>query len=230
MKTSNYIIIAFFTFLFGGVLALFVTAEFPQINNNDGKLFSKGKKLEPFSVIVAESGAHFQISTAENPHIESFYQLPDSCKFPPFAIRNDTLFVLAESTTNKQAFQDVIYCKDIKSIVAREHSNLDLRDFIITGKDTLIVKLNKAKVNLFLQDVKNQNGELRIEAQESEVYINGSRLKTMDVHAENSKIYTWNSSIGHLSGTIKNYSEIKATVMGKISVAVDSTSLINIHK
>lgn len=207
---------------------LFVAAKFHQKNNNDGQYRGEEKKLEPFSVIVAEPGAHFQISTAENPRILSLYQLPDSCKFPPFGIKNDTLFIFNDPTKDKH--QNVIYCKDIKCIVAKEHTNLDLRDFIITGEDTLIVKLNRAKVNLFLHDVKNPKGELHLQAQESEIYINGTHLKTMDVNSENSKIYTWNSSIEHLSGTIKNYSEIKATVMKKINVAVDSTSLINIHK
>lgn len=207
-----------------------VAAKFHKETNKEIKYRSEEKRLEPFSVIVAESSAHFQIGTAEYPRITSLYQLPDSCKFPPYGISNDTLFVFADTTSNRKVIQDVIYCKDIKSIVAREHANLDLRDFIIAGEDTLIVKLNKAKVNMYLHDVKNQNGGLNIEAMESEIYINDSHLKTMEVNSENSKIHTWNTSFGHLSGTIKNQSELYTNVLEKISVIVDSTSKLNISK
>jgi len=103
-------------------------------------------------------------------------------------------------------------------------------DYKITVYVKLIVKLNNAKIYMFPQDTKHQNGAFFILAQKSEINIGEAKIKTMDVKIDRSKIQAWNSSISNLSGTLQNYSELQATAMAKISVAVDSTSIFNIHK
>jgi len=73
MKTSNYIIIVFFVFLFGGVFVLFISSRIHQRDSRIG-LFAEEKKLEPFSVVVAEPGAEFHLRNAEYPRIHCYFQ------------------------------------------------------------------------------------------------------------------------------------------------------------
>jgi len=235
MKTSNYIIIAFFTFLFGGVFIFFVAAKLHAKDNNVGPWGNKEHKLEPFSVIVAGPGAYLSINTAEYPRILSAYQTSDTCKFAPFGIRNDTLFVFANPILENHqngdiVYQDIVYCKDIKSIVAKEKTELIFQDFKIADYDSLIVKLNNAKLNMLAPSIKDSNGSYIFEAKESQILINHANLKMMDVKMDHSKIYALGNSIGNLSGTLKNNSEIQLTNVAKINVAVDPTSRLNIYK
>ena len=57
MKTSNYIIIAFFIFLFGGIFLLFLAAKIDPLGSYSQEFLSLEKPLENFSVTVAEAGA-----------------------------------------------------------------------------------------------------------------------------------------------------------------------------
>jgi hypothetical protein len=232
MKTSNYILTAFYTFLFGGVLVMAVASKFHQENNSNNQTQYRGeeKKLEPFSVIVAESDARFQIGTAENPCIQSSYQLPDSCKFPPYAIRNDTLFVSASTKKDNNGNLDVIYCKDVTSIVAKKNTYLKLQDFKINSNDTMLIKLNDSKIDVFYQNPQDKNMALFLQAQESEINMNQAHFKTLNVKIDRSKLNAWNTTIGNLSLNLKNYSFMGApATMEKVNLEVDSTSHFNLY-
>jgi hypothetical protein len=233
MKTSNYILTAFYTFLFGGVLVMAVASKFHQENNNNNnetEYRADEKKLEPFSVLVTEQGAHFQLGTAEYPHILTFYKLPNSCEFPPFTIKNDTLFISANTKRDYNGTMDVIYCKDVTSIVAKEKSYLKLQDFKINRNDTMLIKLNDSKIDVFSQNTKDNNMALFIQAQESEINLNQAHFKTLNVKIDRSKLNAWNTTIGNLSLNLKNYSFMGApATMEKVNLEVDSTSHFNLY-
>lgn len=228
MKTSNYIIIAFFTFLFGGAFVLFVGAKLQKtrIGYADNWI-SEEKKLEPFSVVVAEPGADFNLRTAENPRILISFQKSDSCKFPPINIKNDTLFLKVDSSKNKHDVSCIIYTKDLNYIIAREGSYLKLDDF---AADTLIIKITKAKLEMYFDKSKGQTALLSILADESEMNLSFANVKKMDVHINKSQLHAWNNSIESISGTLKNLSGMQATVLKKVNVESDSTCNFNIRK
>lgn len=237
MKTSNYIIIAFFVFLFGGIFVLFVAAKMHQRDNNGGpwlseekKLIwlSEEKKLESFSVVVAEPQAYFQLRIGENPRIRSSYQKPDTCNFPPFGIRNDTLFVFPYPDGEKKlVIQDVIFVKGIKSIIAKEKSYLNLQEF---WADSLIIKLKHAQLDAFFDKTKNRISKFSIQAEESKMKLANANIERVDIQISQSIIQALDNSIGSLSGTLNNHSNIQVRVMEKVNVEVDSTSNYNILK
>jgi len=226
MKTSNYIIIAFFIFLFGGVFVLFLSAKIHQRDSSLG-LFAEEKELEPFSVIVAEPGANFYLRIAEYPRISCEYQKPDSCKYPPLGIRNDTLFVFSLTGKVKPQHRINIYAKHLKSIVAKEKSYISLQNFRV---DTLIVKLNNAVLDAFFDRTRNHNSSLSIQSFGSKVYLAGINGGNLEVQLNGTVLNSWDISIDSLYGTLANYSNLSMWKLGKINLEADSTSNYGLNK
>lgn len=222
MKTSNYIIIAFFVFLFGSVFVLFLTSK---SHYNKGGLYTGEKKLEPFSVVVAEPGAAFHLRNGEYPRMLGFYEKPDTCKFLKYGIRNDTLFVFADPGSNKPRFPHEIYGRNIKSIVAKENSNVSLQQF---QADTLAVSVDHATLEAFFD--KTQTSSLSIVAEKSKVNLSGAQIDNLNIQLNNTKMQTWNNSIVSLSGSLKNDSYVTFQELGKITIEVDQTSAYQITK
>ena len=226
MKTSNYIIIAFFVFLFGGVFVLFVSAKIHQRSSVSG-LWSEEKKLEPFSVVVAEAGANFHLRAAEFPRMQSFYEKPDSINFPKYGIRNDTLFVFANSGIKPPRLPHEIYGRNIKCIIAKENSFVSLQEFCA---DTLMLKLNNAAVDAFFDKTKRQTTRLSVQATGSRLKLAGVRLENLDLQLNDSKLNAWDNSITVISGSLKDHSSLSVGAITKISIEVDSTSTYQLNK
>ena len=62
MKTSNYILLAFFTFVFGLSLTLFIDSKLHEKLSKKESAFATEQKLDHFSVLVAEEQADITIS------------------------------------------------------------------------------------------------------------------------------------------------------------------------
>lgn len=226
MKTSNYIIIAFLVFLFGVVFVLFLTAKIHQSGSNVG-LYSEEKKLEPFSVVVAEPGASFYLRNGEYPRMCCMYQKPDTCAFLKYGIRNDTLFVFAATGSNKPAFLHEIYGKNIKGIVAKENSYMNLQQF---AADTLFVSLNNAKLEAFFDQTKGTTALFSVQALRSDITLTGANIGRVDIQLNKTKMHTWNNSIDNLSGSLKNESHVTFGRLNKISLDVDPSSAYQLQK
>ncbi len=228
MKTSNYIIIAFFVFLFGGVFVLFLSSKIHQ-GDSDRGLYSEEKKLESFSVVVAEPGANFHLRNGENPRMLCSYELPDTCSFPEYGIRNDTLFVFARKKNIKPGYGNKIdiYGKNIKSIIAKENSYMSLQQF---AADTLYMRLNNAKLDAFFDKTKSTTALFSIQAVESDISLTGAIIGSIDIQLNKTKMQTWNNSIGSLSGSLKNDSHVTFGWLNKISLDIDSTSAYQLMK
>lgn len=228
MKTSNYITISFFVFLFGGVFVLFLSAKIHQRDNNGGLWISEEKKLEPFSVVVAEPGANFHIRIAEYPRMRTHYQMPDTCHFPQFSIRNDSLFIFSDLGIEKpRNYPDVIYVKDLKSIVAKDKSCMSLQEFTA---DTLSIKLNNASLDAFFDKTKNTTELFSIQAVGSKINLAGINAGNLDVQLNGTELNSWNNSIVSLYGTLTNHSNLSILKSGKINLEADSTSTYTIQK
>ena len=224
MKTSNYIILAFFVFLLTSTFILFLDAK---MNFNNRQVGLQEKRLEPFSVVVAEDGAEFNIRNGEYPRIMCYYTSPDTCTFPEYGIRNDTLFVFACKETKKQGKSHEIYGRNIKSIVAKVNSNVSLQQFTA---DTLDIKLDYAIFNAFFDKTKGTTAQLSITAFTSKINLNGASLENLNVSLHRTKMNSWNNSIAHISGSLENSSSLSIGAIQKISLDVDSTSTYQLNK
>lgn len=219
MKTSNYIITAFLTFLFGGALVLFVAAKFqPKVN-----LIGKDKTLPPFSVIIAEPGSAFKLKGGE-PKIIS-YSFQDTCYTPRYEIHNDTLIVFPYAASDiKQNVE--VYCKNIQAIQGKENSNIQLEE---TQYSNLLVRLDKARLS-FYYDQNNLGSTVKVIANESYVDIKSTSFERLEAQLNHSQINAWNSSIQTLSGTLKNKSQIYGRILKNINIEADSSCNYNILK
>jgi len=226
MKTSNYILIAFFIFLFGGVFVLFLSAKIHQGGSDIG-VYSEEKKLEPFSVVVAEPGAAFHLRNAEYPRMRCFYEKPDTSNFLKYGIRNDTLFVFAYSGIKEPRLPHEIYGRNIRSIVAKENSYMNLQQF---AADTLFVRLNNAKLDAFFDKTKNKTALLSIQAVGSKVYLAGINGGNLEVQLNGTVLNSWDIAIDSLYGTLANYSNLSMWKLGKINLEADSTSNYGLNK
>lgn len=227
MKTSNYILISFFVFLFSGIFLLFLSSKFHVWKVINQEFSTQEKSLGNFSVVVGEPGAKFHLKKGENPSISSTYQKPDSVHFPPFGIRNDTLFVFSYPANDKH-WDAEIYCKGIKTIVGKENSYIKIKGLI---SDSLMVHLNKAEFDCSFNWQNNGQKKIySVDANESKVNFFESNLDNLEIHLNKTKMTSWNNSIDNLSGVLKNHSSLMVGVFKKISLDVDSTSTYRFNK
>jgi hypothetical protein len=195
--------------------------------NKNRQVGLQEKRLEPFSVVVAEPGAEFNIKNGEYPRMICYYDKPDTCSFLDYGIRNDTLFVFASKEKKKPNKWHDIYGRNIKSIVAKVNSTVRLQQFIA---DTLNVKLNYAVFNANFDIIKNQTSQLSLIAANSKITINNAKIDYLSVQLNKTILNSWNNSIVHLSGSISNQSRLFIGAIQKISIDVDSTSAYQLQK
>lgn len=224
MKTSNYILIAFFVFLITCTFVLFLDAK---MNNKNRQVCLQEKRLEPFSVVVAEVGAEFNIRNGEYPRMTCYYEKSDTCTFPEYGIRNDTLFVFACKEKKKPNKWHEIHGRNIKSIVAKVNSIVKLQQFTA---DSLDVKLDYAIVEAHFNQTKAPTTQLSITASTSKINLNGAHLENLNLHLNKTKMNSWSNSISNISGSLENHSSLSIGAIQKISLDVDSTSTYQLNK
>ena len=171
MKTSNYILIAFFTFLFGGTFVLFLTAKIYNKTDNSITWTCEEKKLEPFSVVVAEPGADFSLQIeCHDPIIRCAHPPKEASVFPPFTVRNDTLFVSALATETEVRTPRVtetevrtlsVTVRSIKSVIAKEKS-MRLWDVLLNAATEMPGNRSNSNIESFMYMVKNWANQLTI--------------------------------------------------------------------
>ena len=202
MKTSNYILIFFLIVFIGGNFISILAAK----NNLTVQVKSRyhffGEKLNPFSVLVTESGTNLELSEGgSNDLIAENYEKGMQHIVSPYIVRNDTLFVSANPTSSNFTRVCISNGHKLKSIVAKEKSNIKIKE---TVGQHLSMKLYRAK--LVIEDVALFNevgrGSASIKATESDiVYEKGNYFK-IEVDLINSNfISEWNSP--ELSGSVR---------------------------
>jgi len=220
MKTSNYIIISFSVVLFVGIFVLFTAAKIHSINEPKVIWTWQEKKLTPFSVVIAEPGADFSVQYEQNPKIGLSLQKGDTCIYPPFEIRNDTLFVHPYTVNVKQR-SVIVFGAGIKTIQAKENSMIWLKQF---RGDTLVVKLNKAVFKHF-PDISQQNKfSLTLFAIESNIQLGSASIQSLEVHLSKTEMTGRGTSASNLTGVLNDHSTLSIGQMRKINLETDSTS------
>ncbi len=209
MKTSNKILLSFFIFLFGGIVLLFIGAKyFKDAYGNEDNFLTQEKPLNTFSVVVAETGANFVLKSGTKNKIIQNYLKDAVPNFAPYVVRNDTLFVYSvkKEQSNKQGQSEggyfiivpEIFCQNVKSIVAKENSEVRLNEF---QTDSLSINLNKAKLNWTFDKVVF----VSIQAKDSDIYLDGKNLKRLTVKLDKTKLRAAIKERGDkLSGSLKS--------------------------
>ena len=147
MKTSNIIISAFAIFLIGGMLTLFIDAKHYK-KTFDESIVSREIALPQFSVVVAEKGANF-IDLQQSDSTQLTFKYFKSQKMPSklYKVSNDTLYLYCHNNT----LQMVIKCKNIKSIISYEATNLNFYKFT---PDTMTLNMTGGNVHFNNENLK----------------------------------------------------------------------------
>lgn len=221
MKTSNYILTAFCTFLFGGALVLFVAAKYFQ---DTTQLIGKEQAIASFSVVVAAPGAEFTLKSGD-PKIVSL-TMQDSCYLPRFEIHNDTLTLFAY--TDGQMKQNVeVYGRNIHEIQGKENSKIGVQGL---PNRLLSIHLNKAMLTYYPEQYDMKGAIVKLSANESYVNMGTAKIEKLEMMLNHTKIDGWNNSTDSLSGILKNKSEVYVRVLKNININSDSTCFYNIRK
>lgn len=227
MKTSNYITIAYFIFLFGGILTLFIAAKNNPESNLGQNYLVNEKPIDAFSVVIAEPGAKIRLRPGETPKMSLYFPEGDSCTFPPFSVRNDTLFVYAHSES-KNSFEVNVYCNNLKSIQEKAQAKVWVeKDF---QADSLLVKLENAEFSHFSNFNSPERINLTLIANQSQIHIGETNFDHLDIQLNESNMNVWNNSINNLTGSITNNSNLNLVRFKKISLEADESSRYQFSK
>lgn len=220
MKTSNYITISYFTFLFIGIFVLFTAAKIHSLNEPKVIWTWQEKPISPFSVVVAEPGAEVNVKYEQNPRIGLSLQKGDSCIYPPFEIRNDTLFV-HPYVGNVKLRSVFVLGTGIKTVLGKENSTIWIKQF---EGDTLVVKLNDAKLQFFPDRFNFKKFSCIISANRSNVDMGSVNFDQLDVNLNQTQMNTNSIKVSKFSGVLKDHSILLLSDLKRINIESDSTS------
>ena len=230
MKTSNYILIAFFTFLFGGIFVLFLTAKIDPRSSHNQKILSQEKPLESFSVVVAQSGADVFLINGDKTIIRQQYIEGDTLAFPTFEVRNDTLFV-GKKPYKKDRFllsSEIIY-KKITGIEGKKESRIQLD---IIPVDTFKISIDAGNFYCF----GNTSGEIKKGVtingtNHAHIQMNDQIITSLVLNLNNSELNIQNTTIQYLAGSLANKAMLLSyKSIEKINLETDSTSTYRLNK
>lgn len=221
MKTSNIILLSFLIFLFGGMTVFSIDSKYHDM---DKKFLNSEKKLAPFSVIVAEGGAKFNLKNGNENKISQAYLEGTVPNIDFFAVRNDTLFISSEIPKNgKMKHTDnvtEIFCLNTKSIVAKENSDIQIKEF---QKDTLNITMKKTILNCKLKKLTY----LSVSAIESNITLNCENIKNIDLKMDKTSLdLNSKKNTANISGSLINNSSFDGKIDGKINLDVDKSSKV----
>jgi hypothetical protein len=227
MKTSNYIILSFFVFLFGGVFVLFLSAKIDPRGSGKQTYLALDQPLDSFSVVIAGPGANIRLRPGEIKKMQLIYPKGDSCIFPPVTVRNDTLFVSSYPDKKKQR-EVSVYCNGLKSIQEKEGAKVTIEKQF--EADTLLVKLQNAEFSHFSDVNSPKRICLTLIADQSKINIGETNFDHLEIQLDQTEMNTWNNSINNLSGSIKNHSRLNTSAFNRINLDVDPTSNYSLYK
>jgi hypothetical protein len=206
MKTSNYIIIAFFTFIFGGMLFLFIAARGHENNERPGirnRTLSSTElaDLADFSVIVAEPDAQFTIEQSDSCRLAVYYPENDNEPKNPYRVSGDTLYLLGQEAFVSTNFY--LNVTQLSSFVANEGSHIHLRN------------LNLDTFSLFAQD--------------ADINIQNTHIGNLLLQANNTRVNIYSTTINQISAKLENNASLYSENIDKVVIEKDSTSYYSFH-
>ena len=131
MKTSNIIIIAFATFVLGGVLLLFVDAK-QHKKKNENNFIYKEFTLPAFSVVVAEKGSDLHVDQSDSRIIKVQYDKSKPTPSKLYEVSNDTLHIYS-------GLRMFVKCKDLSVLIGKKPYWVGVNNFT---SDSLTLSMN----------------------------------------------------------------------------------------
>ena len=225
MKTSNIIISSFLIFLFGGIILLYIGSKYYKTYDDPSNYLSEEKPLPSFSVVVAGSGAIFNLITEKENKINQTYLKGTVPNIASYAVRNDTLFITSKEpkkgeVKNTKNLTEV-FCIGVKSIVGMENSDVRLlglqADTLnITTKQSRLEWRGFEKVTF-----------LSVEGQDSDIYLDGKKLDKIDVKLDKTLLnIDAKENVKSISGKLKNTSTFDCPSSIKVNLEADKSSKI----
>ncbi len=221
MKTSSLLVILFAIVILGGNITLRKPelSYPPKVNHH--------KKLDHFSVVVAQPGSSFIIETQQPeinyPTFDYSLEVDALPKSLPFGVRNDTLFVFRNSG-EKQSGK--FSCIGVKSIIGMQKSSIGMGHLKI---DSLKIKLNYAKLSGDLDLSEKKHRTINIDADSSKIVFRNYMYNYDQISIRLNRSYLTmlvaRKETGLIIGSLKNYSRLSIDA-GKPrgQVTVDETS------
>lgn len=222
MKTSNIIFFSFLIFLFGGITLLFIGSKYYKGIYDKSNFAIQEKKTAPFSAVVAEQGANFYLKNGKEHKIIQDYLKGAVPNFAPFLVRNDTLFVYSVKKEQSKESHFIIvpevFCVNVKSIVAKENSEVRMEKF---QADTLSISMNKSNLNWKFNTVT----QVSIQAKDSDIYLEGENLEKITMELDKTKLrVAAKKRMNYLLGSLKNDSRCDFSLSNSVHLDVDKTS------
>jgi hypothetical protein len=227
MKTSNYITITFFVFLFGSIFLLYVSMKFEIGKTSGFEITSEEFRLDDFSVVVAENKSSFELKAGKQSGLKLIFFTEDSIQgHPTYKVKNDTLYMDAKTST---AVGINVTCKKIESLILSKNAHARL---INLPFDTLKVNLNNARVNASSDKVNEQISFLDIQsANNCQATFRNYHIGNLNVSLNQSTVMLQGSKVEKLTGTLRNKSDLRAyRSIGKINLDVDVSSKYYLNK
>ncbi len=229
MKTSNIIITAYCIFLIGATLTLFI--DYKQHKGVGEMTLQQVIELPDFSVVVAESGAKFQISQSDSNKLCIFALENKKIPTSLYRIQNDTLFV-ASVQINKLI--PSFHVRNIKHITAGKESDITI--FGITS-DLLNIKTWGGRLRFHGSSktgesaIRNTNN-ITIEAHnKASVNANDLALDNLEITADDSEVIISECVINTLKTNLQNNSKLRSygQTATKSYITKDHTSNFGFH-
>ncbi|MBP6183058.1 hypothetical protein, partial [Flavobacterium sp.] len=164
------------------------------------KFVEQEKPLPHFSVVVAEPGAILVLKNGREFSVSQKYKKDAVSNLTPFVVRNDTLYMLAGKLKIQDKWFTVpeVYCKNVKSIIVREKAIVTLDKF---QANTLNITMNKSRLDWRFDSV----SFVSIQAKDSDIYLNGKKLKNLAVKLDKTNITVYvTERIDKLLGSLKD--------------------------
>ena len=179
MKTSNYILIAFFSFIIGSILVLFIAAIGHENDPYGGAPGYEQKEcpLEDFSVIVVESNLRVHFNSSENNSLSFYLPKGQEVSEKPFRISNDTLFIYPILGFELHHTLQLSGNR-LSTVIAKNNSRVSIRHF---NSETLSVDIQQANFSLDDSDVR----KLNIQGDKAEVWIHSTKIDLLSARLKN---------------------------------------------
>ena len=191
MKTSNYILIALFTFIIGSMLVLFIAAIGHENDYYGGAQVDKKEyPLEDFSVIVVESNVCIALNSSENNSISFYFPKDQKESEKPFRINNDTLFVYHIAELNSLNLE--VSESKLSTIVAKNNSRFTLDYFNL---ETLSVDVQQANFTLGNSEIR----KLNVLGDKAEIWTYSSKIDSLSVKLKNESSFTNNGNVNMIN-------------------------------
>ena len=204
MKKSNYLIILFAIFILGGN-TLFRKPEFSAL-----PAIWHHKKMDHYSVVIAQPGSSIYMVTQQPdiqyPTFDYYHGENELHKSLPFGVRNDTLFVFAQSDERQSGRYS---CIGVKSIVGMKKSVISIGYFQI---DSLNIKLKYAKLSGDLDLSNKKPRTITINADSSKIefrnYMYYYDQINIRLNRSHLSMMVARKDTGLITGSLKNYSRL----------------------